>query len=171
MLEKRCGVSFVRRYARAALAGNGREEIQLVDAMRLDGGPGFRRRPLTLLAGSVNGTALTAGEIASIQVDSLAHRFSRYDGQSWTKPAGNQPPRNVILEYEYGYDVVPWEAHRAGLMLLLKSVVPSDVSSRATSFSNPDGTYRISVPSLMRPTGLPEIDEFIVAFDERPLFA
>ena len=56
-------------------------------------------------------------------------------------------------------------------MLLIKSIIPSDVSSRMTSMSNSDGTFRLSVPNMRFPTGVPEIDEFINAYDERPIFA
>ena len=169
--ERRTHVSMIRRYARARFVGNDSRALQLIDAEQTHGGPGFYRRPLTLLAGSINGTALTASEISKIEVDRSRHKFYRYDGNRWNSAVGEQPRRNIILEYEYGLPVVPYEATRAGLLLLLKSIVPSDVSSRATSYSNEDGTFRLSIPSLNYPTGNPEIDEFINAFDERPLFA
>ncbi len=171
ILEKRTGVAQTKRFARVHLAGTGRDSIALAGADQTHGGPSFRRRPLTLIRGSVNGTALSSGELALIEVDSASHKFTRYDGSSWARPSGSQPPRNVTLGYEYGSPSISWEAERAGLMLLIKSIVPSDVSGRMTSFSNSDGTFRLSVPSLRFPTGIPEIDEFINAYDERPVFA
>jgi len=171
LLEQRLGVSLIRRFARARIAGNGKRALPLVDAEATHGGAGYRRRPLTLIRGTVNGTALTTAEIADIEVDSKRHRLTRFTGDSWSGPTGDQPPRNVILSYEYGTRDVPWEVNRAALVLLVASVVPSDVSKRMTSFSNPDGTFRLSTPSLRTPTGLPEVDELITALDDRLLFA
>jgi hypothetical protein len=171
LLERRCGVSFVRRYGRVELAGNSSRSIGLVSAMKTHGGPGYRRRPLAVLAASVNGTALTAGELSNVYPDRLTHDFTRYDGNTWAKATGSQPPRNVSIGYEYGYEEVPWEIRQAAIALLVKAVVPRDVSSRATTFSNEDGTFRLLFPGLDRPTGDPVIDEAIVAHDERRLIA
>lgn len=171
LLERRCGVSFIRRFGRVRTTGTGSARLRLVDAAATHGGAGFRRRPLAVLSAAVNGVAFTAGELSAVDVDNLANTFTRFDGNGWSAPAANQPRQNVVVAYEYGYRSPPWEANRAALMLLMKSIIPSDVSARATSFSNPDGTFRLSTPSLMHPTGVPEIDEFIVAHDERSLFA
>lgn len=170
-LEKRIGTSLLPRYARALVSGDGTKEARLVLSEQTHGGPGFRRRPTELLSAKVNGTALTSGELALVEADSARHKFTRYDGNTWSAATSNQPPRNVVLGYSYGYKAVPWEAHRAGLLLLLRSIVPSDVSGRATSFSNEDGTFRLSTPDLWHPTGIPEVDEYIGAADERLLFA
>ena len=170
LLERRLGASLVRRFARIRVKGQGRDELALFGALSTHGGPGYDRRPLAVLSASVNGTALTAGELGFVEVDGLRNVLTRYDGNSWSRATGNQPPRNIVVGYEYGHAAPPWESNRVGLLLLLRSLVPSDVSSRATSFSNEDGTFRLSTPSLMHPTGIPEVDEFIVAYDERPLF-
>lgn len=172
LLERRCGASMTRRFGRVRLPGSGRRRLSLAGTPAVEqthGGPGFRRRPLRVLSASVNGVALTAGELAAVHADNFG--FERLDGLAWDAATSDQPRANVVVAYEYGWRSVPWEAHRAGLILLMKSVVSSDLPSRATSFSNPDGTFRLSTPSLNHPTGIPEIDEFIVAYDERPVFA
>ena len=171
LLERRLGASLVRRFGRVKVKGTGRDELALFSALSTHGGPGFNRRPLAVISATVNGIALTAGELGFIEVDGLRNVLTRFDGNSWSRATGNQPPRNIVVGYEYGYAVTPWESNRVGLLLLLRSLVPSDVSSRATSFSNEDGTFRLSTPSLDHPTGIPEVDEFVGAFDERPLFA
>lgn len=170
-LERRLGTSLVRRFARVRARGRGSDVLSLFPTLQTHGGPGYRRRPISLISAKVNGTALTAAEILNVEVDGVLNRFTRFDGNSWSAAIGNQPPRNITLGYEYGYESVPWEANRVALILLIRSVVPSDVSSRATSFSNPDGTFRLSTASLNFPTGVPEVDEFITALDEEPLFA
>lgn len=170
LLERRIGASLVRRFARVRVKGTGRTELALFSALPTHGGPGFNRRPLAILSATVNGIALDAAELGFVEVDGIRNLLTRFDGNSWSRATGSQPPRNIVVGYEYGYAFPPWESNRVGLLLLLRSLIPSDVSSRATSFSNEDGTFRLATPSLMHPTGIPEVDEFVGAYDERPLF-
>ena len=170
-LERRASVSFVRRYGRVELAGDGSSVAGLKAATLTHGGPGFRRRPLALVDGAVNGTALTAGEVAKVHTDRLRGRFTRYDGNVWDPPGTDQPPLNVVLGYEYGYEAVPPEISDAALRLLVRSVVPTDVSSRAASFSNEDGTLRFLFPGVFSPTGIPVIDEIVGTYDEAAVIA
>lgn len=170
-LEKRATVSFIRRYGRAELEGDGSTVVALRQAMKTHGGPGFRHRPLALVHASINGTALTVGEIGNVYADRLRHRFTRYDGNAWDPPESDQPPLNVVLGYEYGHEAPPWEISDAALRLLVRSVVPSDVSSRAQSFSNEDGTLRFLFPGIFSPTGIPVIDEIIGTYDEASVIA
>ena len=165
-LERRASVSFVRRYGRVELEGDGSKIASLRQAMRTHGGPGFRRRPLALVHASVGGTALTAAEISKVHADRLRGRFTRYDGNVWNAGDTDQPPLNVVLGYEYGHEEVPWEISDAALRLLVRSVVPSDVSSRAASLSNEDGSLRFLFPGVFSPTGIPVIDKIIGAYDE-----
>ena len=169
-LERRCGVSFVRRYARVRC--DVPLEDRVMDIELTHGGPGFRKHPRQLLAAAVNGVALSAGELAAVDAfDRGGVRFDRLDGNSWDRRDDDQPRLNVVLEYEYGYSSPPWEAQRAALQLLIASIVPSDVSSRFSHFSNDDGTFRLNLPSMFTPTGMPAVDEFIAAHDERALFS
>ena len=106
-----------------------------------------------------------------MHADRLRGRFTRYDGNVWDAPEPEQPPLNVVLGYEYGHEEVPWEIANAALRLLVRAVVPSDVSSRAQSFSNEDGSLRFLFPGVFSPTGIPVIDEIIGAYDEAAVIA
>ena len=170
-LERRASTSFVRRYGRVELEGDGSRVAALKAATKTHGGPGFRRRPLALVDASVGGTALTAAEISKVHVDRLRGRFTRYDGNVWDAAEPEQPPLNVVLGYEYGHEEVPPEISDAALRLLVRAVVPSDVSSRAQSFSNEDGALRFLFPGVFSPTGIPVIDEIIGAYDEAAVIA
>lgn len=171
-LERRTWHSFTRRYARVRVAGNGRRSINVLAAELTHGGVGFRRYPRELLAASINGVALTAGELASVDVAHIAMAtFERLDGSAWDRASATSSRLNVVLEYEYGRSSVLYEAREAALRLLIASIVPSDVSSRYSSFSNEDGTFRLNLPRPGTPSGIPFVDEFIAAHDASELFA
>ena len=166
-LERRCEVSFTRRYARVEMRGTGTEIAYLTRGMKTHGGDGYRRRPLAVVHASLDGVALTAGELASVYADREDDHLIRFDGNIWSVPGAGIAPRNVVAGYEYGYESVPWEMREAGLRLLVKSIVPSDVSRRAQSRTVPDGTsYQFILPSTKHPTGDAVIDEAIASYRE-----
>lgn len=117
-LEEACGVAFVPRYARERLDGNGDVDLLL------------KPRPLTIASASVDGTALTAGELADLE---LYDDGRLYNPLSWT--AGR---RNVEVKYTHGYAWVPPRVGRACLLLTKRFLVDTPISDRATSVSSPE---------------------------------
>ena len=161
MFEERTGRSFVRRYCRAEFAGNGGAFLLASQGRRRTaagagvGGVGYGRDVIKVLSATVNGVAVSTDDIT---VDTYG--FYRTSG-SWSAAKATDP-RNVVIEYEYGLDPVPFTAQEEGLKLLFVNVVPSDVASRATSMSNEDGTFRL--------TTFPRtVEEFIMANDVRSI--
>jgi hypothetical protein len=134
------GVSFIPRYGRAVLDDPRSTDLWL---------PVLQLR--TLLAGSLAGTALTAGEIADIEVYEY--------GKLW-RTAGwpGSTRRDVIVSYEHGYQTVPWDIHQAALTYLRYILVSSDISDRTISWSSELGTFRQAVAGRNYPTGLPSVD-------------
>lgn len=133
-----CGVSFIPRYSRDILDGGGYSL--------------WLNRPHVnrILAVTLDGTALTADEIADLDV---YEHGQVYRDARWTADR-----RNVIVEYEHGYEAVPWDIHRAALTYLRYILVTSDVSDRTITWSNELGTFRQAQPGREYPTGLPAVD-------------
>ena len=135
--------SFVPRFARVKLSGNGRT---LLDAGRRD----LR----DVRAVSVDGVAWdqdTVDAVGCLDDGTLA----RPGALVW--PAGWG---NIIVEFEYGQDYPPPSLSLA-CQTRLRSVLNrpgSGVPDRATSFTTPDGgVYRLSTPDRQH-TGIPDVD-------------
>jgi hypothetical protein len=107
---------------------------------------------------SINGTAMSAGELASI-VPTAAGVLYRPGGY-WPAGAWGAFPGVVVAEYEYGPDMAPLYVRDAGI-LRLRSVLgttKSQIPDRATSFTVIDGgVYRLSTPGAYT-TGIPDVD-------------
>ena len=140
--ELRTGTAWTRRYARAELVGDGTRWLKLWKGRFVDsegnevGGPG-RTLPTKLISVTNAGTAVAASD-----VEIVGSRLYRKDG-FWTA-AQPSDPWNVVVEYEYGPDPVPYEANEHGLRMAVANLVPSDVSGWAESFTTPDGSVRYS---------------------------
>jgi len=133
--EQICGVSFVRRYARESVAGNGGRVLWL-------GRPHIR----TLIGATVSGTSVT---VANVVVDPVVSQLTRTDGV-WSSATVSSPV-NVVVEYEHGHETVPGDIKRAALVLLrthlVKDQVGAGLSDRAVSLTDEVGTVRLSMPS------------------------
>jgi hypothetical protein len=96
----------------------------------------------------------TAGQLASIVIDD-DFKIQRNDGGVW-----DEGRRNVVIEYECGWDAPPGELADAS-MIRLRSVLNrqfSSVPDRATSFVTEGGTtFRLDLPHAFA-TGIPEVD-------------
>jgi hypothetical protein len=136
--EQFCGISFVPRYARDVLDG--------------DCDLWLTHWPVTkLLAASIDGVALTGGELAVATV--YPHgRLYRSAGW-WTTN-----PRQAVVEYEHGMAAVPWDIHQAALVYLRYTLTPSNLSERTMSVSNELGTVRLAVANEKYPTSIPAVD-------------
>jgi PKD repeat protein len=108
--------------------------------------------------------AFDANELADVEIYGPAGVLKRTDGEVW--PRGN---RNVVVEYEHGYEFPPEPVRRAAMKLAVEALVPSALPSRALSQTTDLGEIRLSVanPEAGRPTGDPEIDAVILQFGRR----
>lgn len=141
--ERICRRAFVPRFEREVLSGTGTERLAL------------KRSELRVLRSvSVGGVAWSAPDVAAVGL-SDSGVLTRPDGAVW--PAGL---RNIVVEYEHGWDYPPEDLRDASL-LRLRSILPrakSGIPERATSFTDPTGgVYRLSVPTA-ESTGIPEVD-------------
>lgn len=118
-LEEACGVAFVPRYRREKVDGSGAGDVLLA------------ARPLTIRSASVGGVALTAGELADLEV----YRDGRlYNPLGWT--AGR---KNVEVVYERGYEFPPPRVAFGARALTRHFLVESAIPERATGWTTPEG--------------------------------
>ena len=142
MFESRTERSWIRRYARMELPGNSGRVLDLTEGTtRTSDGtvldrPGRLNDISAIIAATVSGTAQTVGNLIV-----EGHRIY-HTATSWLRGSTSNP-LNISIEYEYGVQG-DWEAHQRGLQLLLANATPSTEPDRATSFSNPDGTFRLA---------------------------
>lgn len=165
-----CDRAFVPRYRRVTLNGTGTPDIVLPDgADEVVAGitlRGVRTIRSAKVAPRVGQTfvALTATELAALVVTSDGS-LRRADGKIWTEGV-----QNVIIEYEYGSDIVPADLKRAMLARLRSrlNLGKTQIPERAMSFTAPEGggTYRLSLPDAFR-TGVPDIDAAYARYSRR----
>jgi len=141
--ERICRRAFVPRFEREVLSGN--------DSPRL----GLKRSEIRAIrAVTISGDVWTAPEIATLGF-SDSGVLSMPDGAAW--PLGL---RNIVVEYEHGWDAPPEDIVDAA-KLRLQSLLPrakSGVPSRTTSYTTDTGnTYRLSLPTKDT-TGIPDVD-------------
>ena len=152
--EKTCGRAFVPRYAREVFAADGSRlywrhygqpsrEIFLSNPEPL--------RPISLTVDGVD----WSDKVLTRDSDNL--RVLRL-------PIGDyfSPYSEVIIEYEYGRDVVPTDVREAALKLSKYLLVAdqSRIDERATAMTIPDfGTFAMATPGMRGSfTGIPEVD-------------
>ncbi len=162
-----CDRTFVPRYARVVVDGSGETDLLLPhpDPDRTVEGAGVRTIRRVSMAPRADETFVdfTTAEKAALKVtdDGLLQRL---DGNSFT--AGF---KNVVVEYEYGWDSPPAELVQATLtrfrsrLNMNKSAVPD----RASSFTaNAGGTYRLTLPTAYS-TGIPAVDAVYARYARR----
>lgn len=140
-LEQYCRVSFIPRYRREVLDGNGKS------VMYLD-----RREVTAIQTVTEDGVSLVVGTDI---VFSNEGRLVRKNAV-WS----TLDPQNIVIEYEHGYVTPPGPITRAALVLLDSYLVGSDLSDRKVSQTDDAGTIRLSFPDALRdrPTGIPYVD-------------
>jgi hypothetical protein len=147
--EQICNVSFVRRYGRDTLEGEQRRTLYLM-----------HRRPIKLLAVTVNGVALSGPEVAEI----VLHDSGKLERPTpW--PYNPVSTRNVVVEYEYGYPVPPAQIKEAAKTLARYDLLARDISDRTISINTELGSVRLSVPGQNYPTGIPIVDAALERYD------
>lgn len=145
------GVSFIPRYRQDTLDAPGTPDLWLT-----------RKQVRSLIACSTNGTALTTDELAAVKVyeyGKLYRPTGAWPYTGWPGAWSWQSRQSIVVEYEHGYQAVPWEIHQAALTYLRYVLVSSDISDRAISVTNDMGQFqRLSIPSMRYPTGIPIVD-------------
>lgn len=149
-----CETTFVPRFCRVALSGDGIRDSLITPHADLR----------ALRAVKVDGVAMAAPEIATL----LMSPSGVISTGPWPRSGIPWPPgvRNVIVEYEHGLDAPPPDLSRAAMLRLRSKLGMSDTSVpfRAISFTAGEGgTYRLSTPGRdpvtgQQKTGIPEVD-------------
>ena len=156
VIDDYCGVSFVQRYKRNVLNGTDDQSIRVTEMF-----------PTTLLAASIDGTALTSSEISDCALfeDGTLLRKDK----TWTY---TEPGNKVILEYEHGVDTtapedIRWCARTLARYHLLEQV--SRLPDRAVQIQSEFGSITLSQPGgFTRPTPLPDVNVILVKHRYRP---
>jgi hypothetical protein len=151
--EQVCSVAFVPRYARDVLDGNGGYAIRV-----------YHQRCNRVIAASINGVALTSGQLADITARQSGYLIRNSGAWDWSF-AG----RNVVVAYEHGYPSAPPDIQRAALVLARYELVSNDISDRMIAFDSDLGQVRLSVPGRQYPTGIPIVDATLARYDESSL--
>lgn len=127
-LEDACMTAFVPRYFRWRLDGSGRYNLMLP-----------RSRPLTITSATVDGTALTVGDLAVYD-----------DGRVYSPNGWTSGQSNIVIAGTYGYRFPPPRVARASMLLAKRFIVDSPVNDRATSLTTEDGTTSYLVTAGVR---------------------
>lgn len=157
--ERISGVSFVPRYGRSVFrleASHRRHE----ERTHLDHGLDLLPMPRKLLSVTVDGVGWTSDEMAALTLDPLGYVYGIKSG------------RNVVIEYEHGFDTPPPDIYRVALVYLRycltnqRGIVPD----RATQFTATEGgTYQLALPGRAGyDTGLPDVDAVLARYDYKP---
>lgn len=161
LFEQRTGQSFFPRYGRMLLRGDDSYVGWFPEGLSRSaqgyplGNGGESRDIRRIISVTVDGVAQTVANYA-VDLRGVVAIYTDFP------IARNRNPYNVVVEYEYGRFPVPGEARQNALRLLLANAVASDLPSRATSFNNEDGTFRLTTHPV-------EVEEFLRANNRRGL--
>jgi hypothetical protein len=140
-IEQQTNRSWIRRYCRVELAGNGNYDLHVGDGeARTAAGvplyrPGWSRDVIRLLGVSVDGTPI---DVVSFKV-APSGLITRSDN-TWTRPTRTNP-RNVVIEYEYGQPYPVDGVDRIAMMIARHQLASSRVPASAQSFTDSVGSY------------------------------
>jgi len=145
IIDDYTGTSWVQRYQRDVMNGTNGQTIKV-----------RRMFPQTLLAASVDGTALTASEISDVALFENG-QMTRKD-KTWTF---TEPGNLVAIEYEHGVGStappdIRWAAKTLARYHLLEQV--SRIPDRAISVQSEFGQIQLAQPGMNRPTPLPDVN-------------
>lgn len=148
-----CGVAFVPRWRIVTIDGGGDRDLPLPFAMAR-----------SVRTATIDGTALTAPELAALVVDGQARAVWRPDGSTW--PYGR---RNIVLGVEHGHTSPPPDLVEATLWRaydLLQTPLRVRDLDRAMRMTVPTGTtYDLAKPSALT-TGLPGVDAVYARYSQ-----
>lgn len=162
LFENAIGVALIPTQATETLNANATNVLRV---SRRNPAREHPRRPLTVSAGSIDSTALTATELSYLKAHGDG-RIIRADGNSWSGSSGYDDLA-VELTYWHGWSVVPDEIRLAGLELLVHMVIGSDVPDGAVSFSDGGASYSFARPGQAPHwTGVDSVDAVLLAYRE-----
>jgi hypothetical protein len=160
--EQRCGWSFVPRFTREVINGDGRCELLLE-----------QRNATKLLSVAINGVAQS---LAGFTLDraGIVYATTNFLPTGWFRWGIN----NVIVEYVRGWDRPPPTITSAGLARTAMLLLPSQAGSTVSSWTTPDGTtysYDQAGQSFagggVRHYGVPGIDSVLNQYSATGAFA
>lgn len=140
-LEQATDRSWIRRYCRVELAGNGGYDLYVGDGhAKTSAGlplhrPGRARDLIRVLGVTVDGTSI---DVANFKVQPSGV-VTRTDN-TWTKPTLTNP-NNVVIEFEYGQPYPVDGVDRIAMLMARQQLVATRIPSSAQSFSDPAGSY------------------------------
>lgn len=150
-VEDACGVSFVPRYERDVLSGDGTCRLALSHI-----------RPLSLIAVTIDGTSQTL-------TDFTLHDTGMIEFEGSSFPTSSTGP-NVTVTYEHGFPNVPEDVRHEVLKAIRMDLLrySKDLPTDAISQAFPDGpTIRYSTPGPDRPTGILALDAVLARYKFR----
>lgn len=161
-----CDVCFVPRYRRVYLDGTAEPEIYLPDNM-------IR----TIRSAQILADAGDTGELSVVTLNSVELEYpnmvidgdlqiQRADGGIW-----DEGQRNVIIEYECGYDAPPQPLKQAALLRMryMAARPISAIPDRASSFTTDGGnTYRLDSATPYA-TGIADVDAVYQRYSKRDI--
>lgn len=144
--EDHTGVAWVPRSAREKVSAGRRGWVVL------------RRHPVRAVTSvrsytsAVDYSEFTADELADLDVSDSGIVRRQWLG-SW--PSGY---RNLVVEYEHGYDAPPADICRAAVVGIREGLLTNKVGSRQFSVATDQGIVREAVASERYPFGVPFVD-------------
>jgi len=147
LIEQWTGVSFVPKYKRVKLAGEGD---------RIISPPSFHITKV--ISCKILGESIAT---SNFEIDNNAGFIHRTDG-FFEKPT-SEYPLPVVIEYEYGWDYIRNGVDRIGLKLIVDRLVATNIPDRATSFNFEDGNVALVTQGggFRNPTRIPEVNQWI----------
>ena len=164
-LEGQTGRSWVPRYRRLYLDGNGAQRLPLWDVRRslgASGGEGARRDMIKVLAATINGTAVST---SNIEADGS---YLWLTSGIWTRPTRGA---NVIVDVEYGLEYLSAGVDEIGLMELVERLPSNRLDPGATGASDEFGTYSWQPQNNGRPSRIPAVNAWCRDADVRVALA
>lgn len=166
-LERWTGRSWVPKYCRLETAGDGTRELWLDKGYaRLSDGtqlncPGRAADTIEVLSVTVGGSSVDTSNI--VVLDGILLRTD----STWSK-ATTSDPLNVVVEFTYGVEAGTNGSDRIGMILLRDRLVASNISDRASSFSDELGTYRFVTAGFgSNVSSIPEVNAWVQSNDRR----
>lgn len=163
-LEANTGISWVPRYRRVTLRGNGTDCLSLLKAIRSEGpsgGEGALAQINSIISATVDGTALNT---ADIDIEGWKLWL---DGAMWSR--ARRP--NIVIEYEYGHRHLRNGVDRIALLELVNRLPASRLSPNAESSTDDFGSYGWAPQNNGRPSRNPEVNAWMRSQDQRVAIA
>lgn len=151
LLKTHTGVSWIPRFKRVVLDGEGLGSLYLPDLQI--------SRVISL---DNDGSVLTAPQLAELKLYDSGEVY-------WEGGFFQYGRKTLTVEYEHGFDYLKDGIDRIALMWLRNELVRSNISDRELHYTDEIGMHRLSYATWERPSGLPIVDGWIKAHDYRTL--